>query len=117
MGPSAGIAAVGAPSNCPDVAVKTCETLAIPVAEGGLTSPLAEGVGVGVGEAVGVLVGVGEGVGVGVTVGVGVGVGVATTGTPGTTTVLAAQRCSTVAPRVPVTRAERYLPASAGVIV
>jgi hypothetical protein len=105
--------------------------LAVPVAVGGLTSPLAEGVGVGVGvlvgvaegvgvgvgEAVGVLVGVGEGVGVGVTVGVGVGVGVATTGTPGTTTVLAAQRCSTVAPRVPVTRAERYLPASADVIV
>jgi hypothetical protein len=60
-----------------------------------------------VGEAVGVLVGVG----------VGVGVGVTTTGTPGTTTALAAQRCSTVAPRVPVTRAERYLPASADVIV
>jgi hypothetical protein len=103
--------------------------LAVPVAVGGLTSPLAEGVGVGVGEAEGVGVGVGEAEGVGVTVGVGVlvgvaegvgvgvGVGVTTTGTPGTTTVLAVQRCSTVAPRVPVTRAERYLPASADVIV
>jgi hypothetical protein len=76
-------------------------------------------VGVGVGEAVGVGVGEAVGVGVGeaVGVGVGVGVGVTTTGTPGTTTVLAAQRCSTVDPRVPVTRAERYLPASADVIV
>jgi hypothetical protein len=93
--------------------------LAVPVAVGGLTSPLAEGVGVGVGEAegVGVTVGVGVLVGVAEGVGVGVGVGVTTTGTPGTTTVLAAQRCSTVDPRVPVTRAERYLPASADVIV
>jgi hypothetical protein len=91
--------------------------LAVPVAVGGLTSPLAEGVGVGVGVAEGLGVAVGVAVGEAVGVGVTVGVGVATTGTPGTTTVFAAQRCSTVAPRVPVTRAERYLPASADVIV
>jgi hypothetical protein len=68
-------------------------------------------------EIVGGLVnGAGDTDGLGVGVGVVVGVGVGTT-TTGTTTVFAAHRRSTVAPRVAVTLTVRYVPASAAAIV
>jgi hypothetical protein len=85
---------VGAPSHCPEVAVRVEDIAAVPDTVGGFVN----------------------GLGVGVRVGVGVGVGVGVT-TAVTAIELAAQRRSTVVPRVAVTSTVRWLALSADVMV